>query len=46
VWKNSGDYISFAEAEIKELSTIALFSDMNKHGKTRKSRDVYEVEII
>jgi FkbM family methyltransferase len=46
VWKNSGDFISFAEAEIKELSTISQFSDLDKHGKSRKHSDVYRVETI
>lgn len=46
VWKNSGDFISFVETEVKELSTIELFSDIDKHSKSRKQTDVYQVETI
>lgn len=46
VWKISGEFVSFAEADIKELSTIVVFSDMDKHSKLREQREIYQVETI
>ena len=37
-WKNSSDFIRFAKAEIRKLSTIVLFSDSDKHSKSQKQR--------
>ena len=44
--ENSGDLKSFAEDEMKEHSTTTLFSDLDKHSKSRKYNDVYRVETI
>ena len=46
VWEKSGQILKFNETPDSELSTIDIFSEKDKHSRSRKSGRKYDVETI
>lgn len=46
VWRDSTSTLSFNEVEERELSTIDMFNDSDRHKKTRKKGKSYDVKSI
>jgi FkbM family methyltransferase len=46
VWSKSGEYFSFNQAPMAELSTLESFNDSDSHADSRKDGLVYQVETV
>jgi len=46
VYKNSGEWVSFSEVDLAELSTISKFVGSDIHRNSRKKVRQYEVEVV
>lgn len=46
VWHTTGQSLEFVEAEVGEFSTIAAFSDIDRHAAKRAGGDRYRVDTV